>query len=232
MWINTENKCSYLIFTNRTCNIQTLSLQIHLCTNVQIHLFSFMLQRHFCSQHHQQRKGIQGFFPALSLYLPQELKNQRTEAAFGDELMFSLVAPFSQTRVYKTTTLYEISSNINCWSQNFKEKQIFIAQFMFFSFFFPHTFTTTLSNSVPMSTLKTELYPLPAVATSITTSLLVLLAFFSFFFFFQCSCLFIVFPGVSHLHFPTWLYHSSLLYSATRTIIKMVWEMNYIYKNI
>lgn len=51
-----------------------------------------------------------------------------------------------------------------------------------------------------------------------------------FFLFFQCSCLLIVFPGVSHLHFPTSLYHWSLPYSATRTIIKMVWEMSYIYK--
>lgn len=38
----------------------------------------------------------------------------------------------------KQQPFYEISSNINCWSQNLKENQIFIAQFMFLFFFF-HT---------------------------------------------------------------------------------------------
>lgn len=164
---------------------------------------------------------------------------QKSVYRFGDELISSLLCLIQpKPEFIKQQLFYEISSNINCWSQNFKENQIFIAQFMFL-FFFPHTFTTTLSNPVPMSALQTELCPLPAAAASLTTSLLVLLLlllfiFFLYFFlfFFQCSRPFIVFPSVSHLHFPTLLYHSSLLSSATRTIIKMVWEMNYVYKNI
>lgn len=87
------------------------------------------------------------------------------------------------------------------------KKQIFIA---WLKPFFPHTLTTALSSSVPMSILKTAFCPLPVEASSLTASVLKL--FFFFFFFFQCSGL-SVSLGFSQLGF-------SLLFSGAQAPIK------------